>query len=254
MQNPIDILGVDPHGGYHRTPDERDYTPDAPEVGKAVAPFNWGKGYDIEADISELTGQTFKLPTKDQGQSGSCGGQSMAYYGQVLSAYYPRSPQERSAKYLYSQAFVPGGGSDDRSLAKLGVAQGFAPESACPSYDRGQPPMEGFMERPQDITPRARLQASGDKIQLAYVFPTTNLDEIASLLPSSKGGILLLHGSNNGTWLSDVPKPPTRHEPLWTHYMFVGKAGICQGQKGIWAKQSWGPDAAPGTNSWQFLN
>lgn len=251
--NPIDILGVDPHGANLRTPDPRDYTPGAPEVGLAGAPFNWSQGYDVEADLSAMTG-SFNLPTKDQGQSGSCGGQSMAYYGQVLSAYYPHAPAERSAKFLYSQAFVPGGGSDDRTLAKLAISQGFAPESACVSYDRGAPPMEGFMERPQDITARARLLASGDKISLAYVFPTNSLDDIASLLPASKGGVLLLHGSNNGTWLTSVPTPPARHERLWTHYLYVGKARIYQGQKGIWAKQSWGQAAAPDTNGWQFLN
>jgi hypothetical protein len=253
MKNPRDILGVDPHGAKLRALDPRDYKPEAPEVGLAGAPFNWNQGYDVEADISSMTG-SFNLPTKDQGQSGSCGGQAMAYYGQVLSAYYPHAPAERSAKFLYSQAFSPGGGSDDRTLAKLAISQGFAPEAACVSYDRGAPPMEGYMERPQDITPQARLQASGDKISLAYVFPTTSLDDIASLMPLSKGGVLLLRGSNNGTWLSSVPRPPTRNESLWTHYMFMGKARIYQGQKGVWAKQSWGQEAAPDTNGWQFLN
>lgn len=253
MKNPIDVLGVDPHGALLRAPDTRDYRPSSPEIGLAGAPFNWDIGYNVEEDVASMLG-SFTLPTKDQGQSGSCGGQSMSYYGQVLSAFYPHAPAERSAKYLYSQAFVPGGGSDDRTLAKLGVSQGFAPEAACASYDRGAPPMEGFMERPQDITSQARLQASSDKISLAYVFPTASLDEIASLMPQSKGGVLLLHGSNNHTWLSDVPTPPVRSEDLWTHYMYAGKAKIYKGQKGLWAKQSWGQAASPDTNGWQFLN
>jgi hypothetical protein len=253
MKNPIDLIGSHPSGGLTKTIDERDYHPAMPEIGLAQAPLNWSTGYDIETDISNEIGVHFALPTKNQGVSGSCGGQAMSYYGQVLSAYYPHVLTERSAKFLYSQAFNPyGGGSDDRTLAKLAISQGFAPEGSCVSYQNGQAPSEAFMERVGDLTPTARLQASGDKMQLAYTFPSADLESVAGLIPYSKGAILLLHGSNNGTWLSDVPKPPTSRDTLWAHYMYAGKPQIYAGQKGIWAKQSWGTGA--GLNGWQFLN
>jgi hypothetical protein len=71
------------------------------------------------------------------------------------------------------------------------------------------------------------------------------------------GIILGLHGSNNGTWLSQEPKPPTYtpagvSNSLWSHYMYAATPQIRNGVKGIWAKQSWGPSV--GLNGWQFID
>jgi len=142
--------------------------------------------YDVEADISSVLGTAFELPTKNQGDSGSCGGQAFSYYGQALAAYYPHSIIERSAKYPYSQVYVAGGGSSDRDLAQIAIRQGFAPESLCASYQDGQPPTEAFMERPQDITARARIAAAGEKIVSAHAFPQSTLIRSPKPLPPVK--------------------------------------------------------------------
>lgn len=254
MTDPIHVLGVHPSGALPHTPDPRDYSFHSPEVAQAVAPFDWNAGYDVERDISAILGSPFEFSTKNQGQSGSCGGQAFSYLGQAISAAYGRHISERSAKFLYSQVYVPvpGGGSSDRDLAIIAKNQGFGLEGDTVSYENGQPPDEAFMERIQDITPGARIGASKDHISLAYVFPSITLDTVAQALNAGKGIVLGLHGSNNGTWLTAHPKAPVAGEKLWAHYMYGGKARIDFNKKGIWCKQSWGQNV--GDNGWQFLD
>jgi hypothetical protein len=253
MKDPIDVLGVHPSGAYPKQPDPRDYPWHPNEIAQASIPFVWKEVDNPDIELCNVVGDpSFRLPTKNQGVSGSCGGQATSYEGQVLSKIYKGDASERSAKYPYSQVYVPGGGSAPRALAGIALHQGFGLESLTPSYEVGSPPSEAFMERVGDITAQARLSATMDQMSLAYSFPRLDLESVAQAIFAGNGGLLLLHGTNNGTWLSTVPKPPTAGEDVWTHYMAGLVPGIYQGQKGIWAKQSWGPSA--GMNGWQFLN
>lgn len=251
MTDPVDLLGVHPSGAHQKRPDPRDYQFDSPEIGQATAPFDWHTGYDVESEVARNLGHGFQLTQKDQGTSGSCGGQAMAYYGQVLGAYHEGVEDERSAKFLYSQAYVLGGGSDDRELATLTRHQGFGREVDTPSYENGSAPHELFMERPQDITQTARVHAL-TKGTVAYAFAGLTIDAVATAMKASQGIILGVHGINNGTWLSQYPKPPQSGDGgQWAHYMYFGKAFLENGQKYLWGKQSWG--AGVGMNGWQKL-
>lgn len=264
MENPIDVLGVNPSGALERRLDVRDYPYAVGEIAQASEPFNWAVGYDVEADIATVLKTGFQLPTKNQGASGSCGGQAFAYYDQAVGAYYGTSPVERSAKYPYSQVFVgdvaSGGGSSDRDLANIGIHQGYATEVLTPSYPSyGGAPTEQFMEQPQDITAQARLNAGTSRILSAYSFPQINIDIIAQAIGANKGCVLGIYGTNNGTWLSSEPVPPTATDKAtpgarWAHYIYFGKAFMENGVKKVWGKQSWGPSAAPLTNGWQKLD
>jgi len=237
-------------GASERRPDPRDYPFIAGEVAEASAPFAWAPGTGPDAAIDAL------LPTKNQGQSGSCGGQAISYYGQVIRSAYAKDGAQRSAKYPYSQVYVAGGGSSDRDLAAIAIKQGFALETDCPSYQAGFPPTEAFMERPQDITPIARLGAAKDQASLAYAFPIIDLDAIAQAASACMGVILGISGTNNGTWLSTAPTAPTAADfaagAPWRHFMYARDPQIYNGKKGLWAKQSWGPGV--GLNGWQFLD
>lgn len=247
MKNPIDLLGIHPDGAHPRRLDPRDYPYNPLEIAQAGAPFDWTTGYDVEKDIN------FTLPTKDQGSSGSCGGQSFGYYGQVLGVGNGLDKSERSAKYLYSQVYNPfGGGSSDRELASIAKKQGFGLESLTPSYNNGAAPTEAFMERPQDISAAARISASRNQLLLAYAFPALDIDSLGQAVAACKGVVFGITGSNNGTWLSQNPLPPLPGAATWRHYMYAGKAAIVNGQRGIWAKQSWGKNV--GFNGWQFID
>ncbi len=249
--NPIDIIGSHPAGANTRRPDPRDYPYSPLEVAEAAAPFSWQEGNGPDPALASL------LTIKNQGQSGSCGGQAFSYYGQRLRSVYASDPIQRSAKYLYSQVYVPGGGSADRDLATIAIKQGFGLESDTPSYQGGQPPSEAFMERPQDITAHARIGAAKDQASFAYAFPTIDLESVAQAASACYGLVLGIHGSNNATWLSTEPKPPSYAPPgvtnmPWNHYMYGAQPQIYNGKKGLWCPQSWGTVA--GINGWQFIN
>ena len=256
MTDPFHILGADPSGAHVRTPDPRDFPFSPLEVAQASAPFSWATGYDVEVDLG------MKLTVKDQGQSGSCGGQAFATYGQALRIAYAKDAAERSAKFLYSQVYVPvpGGGSSDRELARIAQGQGFGLEKDVSSYMGGNPPVtptEAFMERAQDITGLARIDAAKDKISFAYAFPTINLDSVAQACAASKGIVLGLRGSNNRTWTDVSPRPPSyapvvASNGIWNHYVYGGKPKIYNGKKGIWILNSWGKDVGQG--GWQFID
>jgi hypothetical protein len=253
MKDPIDLLGVHPSGAQLKQSDPRDYPWHPDEIVQAGAPFIWKEVDNPDIELCNVVGDpNFRLPTKNQGSSGSCGGQATSYEGQVLCKILKGDGSERSAKYPYAQVYVPGGGSAERALAGIAIHQGFGLESLTPSYYAGDPPSEPFMERVGDITPAARISAATDQMSLAYSFPQLDIESVAQAIHAGNGGLLLLHGSNNGTWLSTVPTAPKAGEELWTHYMAGLIPGIYKGEKGIWAKQSWGPGV--GMNGWQFLN
>lgn len=245
--DPHHILGDDPTGAIPRRPDPRDYPFAAPEIAQAGAPFQWQVGNGPDPALMAL------MTIKNQGNSGSCGGQAFSYYGQRLQSVYGKESMERSAKYLYSQVYVPGGGSDDRALANIAKQQGFGLEKDCPSYPSyGGSPAEQFMERPQDITPAARIGAGSDKIALAYAFPTIDIESIAQATVACSGIILGIYGANNGTWLGIEPKPTTPQTHGWAHWLYGAQPQIYNGKKGVWVCESWGTSV--GLNGWQFIS
>ena len=254
MQNPIDILGIHPGGAFPSKPDPRNYQFGSSEIAIAPAPFDWNIGYSVEKDISSVLGKPFRLTRKNQGQSGSCGGQGMSVYGQALAAYYKGDMSEKSAKFPYAQVYVPGGGSGFDTLASIYKKQGFGLESLTPSYQGGQAPSEAFMERIGDITAAARIAASKEQEMIAYAYLSPTIDAVAQAMAACKGISILLRGSNNGTWLSTDPVPPTPQEMAngpwspanprgtWAHYMFGIGALMRNGKKTIAVLQSCGPE------------
>lgn len=232
-------------GGLQSRVDPRDYK--WSEVGAASTPFDWTKGYDIEGVLSSKLGRPFKLPVKNQGQSSSCGGQAWSYLGEVLEALATTSFEERSAKFIYSQTYVVGGGSTGRDNAALVKKQGWGLESLTPSYQNGAAPAEIFMERNTDITDEARNNAK-KALSAAYVNVDMGFNSIAQAVRDNNGAIILIQGQDNGTWTSTFPHPPT--SAVWRHWIYVGKALTIDGKKYLGFINSWGN---VGTGGWQYL-
>ncbi len=207
------------------------------------AQFNWEKGYDVEEAIG------MKIPVKNQGESGSCGGQAMAYYGQVLEEVSSKTFEERSARFIYAQCFVPPWGSNMRPLIKIATEQGWARESLLTSYENGQPPKEPFMQRTDDITQEIRDDALNAQM-LSYAIVQPNIDEVALAISNNYGCILGISGQNNGTWLSEFPQPPKT--PDWGHWIYAGRAKMINGKKYIGVLNSWGDTV--GDKGWQWLS
>lgn len=225
--------------------DERDFL--WHEVAHGSAPFDWTAGYDVETLIFDLA----KIGTKDQGQSGSCGGQAWAYYDAAIEALSTKTYEERSARFIYSQTFVPGGGSDGRTNCELVKSKGDAREAVFTSYENGSAPSEAFMEKHSDIT-SAVLTDAAKGMTLGYALVPSVIDTVAQAVRDNGGVIIGIAGSNNGTWLSPNPQHPVKGEDLWYHWLYVGKARIHNGVKQVGVHNSWG--SSVGESGWQWIN
>lgn len=239
--NPND-RNFDP-GGIKDRVDNRDYL--YSEVGFGTNAFDWAVPYDIEKELG------FKLPVKDQGNSFSCGGQAWATYIGILESLATSSFEERSAKYIYSQVYAPGGGSRGRDCADVCVSQGVARETALPSHQDHIPPTEMFMEKSIDITSNVRQDAISSRL-ISYAQVGNDINDIARALKANHGIILGIDGSNNGTWSGAFPKPPILGDTVWRHWIYAGKTEVINGIKGIWCLNSWGTNV--GQNGWQWLS
>lgn len=214
------------------------------EVGFAAKPYDWSQPYDIETIVG-------KLPVKDQGTSFSCGGQAWASYMTVKEAYSSKSLEERSAKFIYSQVYVPGGGSAGRTINDLLKNKGAAREAVTTSYQNGQPPTEDFIERKSDITAQAYYDALSD-LSISYANVNVDIDTVAQAIRDNQGVVLGIYGANNGTWLDSTPVPPTNGESKWAHWVYAGKIKMVNGRKFIGILNSWGTDT--GELGWQWLS
>ena len=207
------------------------------EIGHGSAPFDWSKTLKIEVES-----------LKNQQSSSSCGGQAMSYYGEVLNKVFDGKAEERSAKFIYSQTFVPGGGTAITDLTKLVTDAGWGLESLTPSYFQNNV-TEEFMTRRSDISQEAFKYALKDRA-LAYTWVSnTNIDTIAQAIQANNGAIVGIQGANNGTWLTKFPNCSTKKE--WAHWLFCVGAEKIGGKKYIIVKNSWGNI---GENGYQWLS
>lgn len=249
MKDPKDILGVDPHGAHMSPVDSRDYKYE--EIAHASIPFDWAGGYDFETELAAILNKPFSVPIKNQGASGSCGGQAEGYLGASIAAYNDKVYEEKSAKFTYAPvAVVPGGGSSGRDLANRSINTGWGSETLTTSYQNGQPPSESFMEQVSDITPAATQHASSSKA-LSYVLLPIDIDSVAQAVRDYKGVRIGVVGSNNGTWLTNSPIPPKDGEVFWYHWITFHKAKMLNGKKALGFYNSWG--TAAGDQGLQWL-
>ena len=238
-------------GGIADRPDLRDFQWNSEEFGAALPQFDWNEGFDIEEELRTLLCQpNFKLCPNNQGTSLSCGGQAWSKYAAILYAAAEKTFVENSAKFIYSQTFVPGVGSMGRSNCDILIKQGCSDEDLCVSCHNG-PPDEAFMDRPQDVTAEARLNAKFDQA-LSYATVALDIDEFAHAIKHNHGMVIGVRGSwSANTWQSKNPKPPVSASSTWGHWIYAGKAHMKEGEKQIGLLNSWSETV--GDQGWQWI-
>ena len=223
--------------------DERDYKWE--EIAMGLSTIDWRKGYDVEKKLGVT------IAAKDQGPSFSCGGQAWAYLAAVQEALATGTYEERSAKFVYAQTAVRGGGSAGRTNSILYKDQGVCLEPLCVSYKDGKAPDEAFMVRSADITSQARTDAR-KALAKSYVSVSPDINSIAQAISANGGVIIGIAGTDNGTWRSEFPKAPVDGESQWNHWVYAGKAKMIRGKRHIGIINSWG--LKTGDKGWQWIS
>jgi len=222
-------------GGYIDSYDSRDFK--LSEVAGATTPFNWQLGFDVEKQLN------YNLVVKNQGSSSSCGGQSWSYLSEVLEALGTGTYEPRSAKYIYAQTAVQGGGSYGRDNCAVLESQGVCQEKTLPSY----PNTEINLTAAVDITAEVREDAK-KAIFLPYAHADNDIESIAQAIRDHNGVILGVEGDNNGTWASKFPKPPKTVK--WRHWVYALGAELINGKKYIKILNSWGESVGENGRQW----
>lgn len=205
--------------------------------------FDWEKGYDIEKVLGR------KIVTKDQGSSGSCGGQAWGYLGEVLEMIVSGSYEPRSARWIYAHTHVPTGGSNGRVNCGFVRKNGWVKEEHATSYNKkGRPLSEDEYRVIPTLSQEAKEDAEVSK-PLPYMGVRANIEIMAQAIADNHGIVIVVNGQDNGTWRTEFPKPPKEKE--WGHFLYAGKAKMIDGKKYIGVKNSWGDKT--GKQGWQWI-
>ena len=222
------------HGAIH-TEDPRDIKYEE-HIG-GFSPFDWATGFDVEKHLN------FTLPIKNQWSSESCVGQGWSYKTAIANLAITGKYDEVSAKAIYSQIFLPGGGADIRQGGLLTTKFGELLESIVASHKADGSVDEPFMEDTSWITPQLITMAKNLQTQSVATVNSTDMDTWACAIRDNNGIVAGVTGTNNGTWNSLEPTPPTDTTPqnsLWGHCLYFGKAGVDSKGKYISTPNSWG--------------
>lgn len=191
-------------------------------------------------------------PKRDQGIQSSCVSYVLAKQLAVDELSENGQYRELSPRSLYPYTYVPGGGSNSLEATKLVVKQGMTLEQLLPS--------DGLSE--SEIRKDTGYVTDAKQIALVYkpehfIECGNDMETIASIIQGhrdqgmKKAVALTLIGSNNGTWLTAIPKPPKWYETPWYHRILVTDFGLIDGKKVLAFDNSWGERA--GNKGQQFL-
>jgi hypothetical protein len=235
-------------GAFPDRVDERDFR--VSDFGSAPI-FDWSKAVNIEARLADRIGnKCFSIKTKNQQSSSSCGGQAGSYHSSILEALTIGEYVEKSAKFIYSQNYLPGGGMYMRDIQSTLISQGDCNESILPSVDQSGVCSELWMERSGDINSASRKQAVFSRASAyASVFP--NIDSVAAAVDNFNGVEMLVCGANNGSWGSVEPVAPSIKDDCWYHFVCGIGAQMVNGKKCIKIINSWGESI--GDNGRQYI-
>ena len=241
------------YGGAEPDPIDKDAPKYEDKIGlQAEKDINWGVGFDIRDTLGD------DITKKNQFRSLSCVGQAWAYYNWVLNILelikkygmslkelkqaHPEEVEEASAKAIYSQIHLSGGGAWLIDGAKLICNWGSVTEKVVKSYmsdgTTDEPFMRDTMWKTKQVDGIAKvLQGKEPRvIQASY-----NIDLMARAIMENSGVVGGVTGSNGHGWgYSEFVTPPVEGELTWGHALYFGAFGKDEKGKYIATPNSWG--------------
>lgn len=182
-----------------------------------------------------------KIPTvRDQGQSGSCGGQAFGYHMETNTLIRDGKFTALSSKSIYQPVFVAPEGSNARDLLTRIDRVGACLESDVPSYDNGLPPSEAFMEDGSKITQSMLVTGKQYSGQSYLAFSSTDMNQVKQAIYQGNGATLAVLG-NNPCWTTasgEIAVPASNHL-VWGHFVFLTGWVIRNGSRFFEFVNSW---------------
>lgn len=214
-----------------------------------AGPFDWNIGYSLEQELVGMWNKPFVLPISNQNGSLSCVGQAWTKYSSVKQYVEKGIWVDESAHDLYYRIHLPSGGAYIRDGGMKLINEGVVTEKDLSSYQNGNPPSETYMRTAPALADAVYLKIR-DALQLKEIQGVVaSIESFAKAMSLNHGLILGVNGSNNGTWFSAFPTPPSFAE--WGHALFACRAKMINGKKYIGVANSWGGQV--GENGFQWL-
>ena len=204
-------------GAFRDRPDSRD------RLLKAVigeVKVDWEKGYNVESDLG------IQLKVENQDGSSSCVGQAWAKYTEAIDCAETGKLPDHSAKSIYEQIYVPGGGAYLREGAKVIVKGGVALEELIPSYENGNPPSEPYMTS-QTISNDVRECMKVYRAKEYRFVSSSDVDLLAWTIANNHGAVSGADGDSAG-WQTGEIKNPKKRE--WGHAFYFTGFGLVPGR------------------------
>ncbi len=127
----------------------------------------WEQGFNNEARFGQLK-------SEHQGASLSCTGQGTSKYAEMVNLKETGEKTDLSAKFIYAQVALPGGGAYIRDAMLILVKFGVSEEATVPSYEDGKAPSESFMTNKSALTPAAFENAAKYRAKKLVFLPVSN--------------------------------------------------------------------------------
>lgn len=174
---------------------------------------------------------------KNQNGSGSCVGQSFAYYAELLNAIETDTKIELSARDIYSLIFQEPMGAYLKDAASKICSSGVVLEKDAMSYENGNPPSEQFMRKRDDITKGEEAEGNTFIAKKYLTWDNHSIELFKQAIYQGSGAVIAAKG-NNYCWANSVLLVPEAGQIDWLHAVLL--IGYDDSKKQFTFINSWG--------------
>lgn len=184
--------------------------------------IDWSIPYSVE--------NSFVLKQRNQNGSLSCTAQATSYYCEALEKIEHNKDENYSARFVYSQTYLPGGGTYIWKAMAIPLKIGAAQAESVPDKDSAETTMT---DKSQNAF--AQIEARADKYA---VIPRSNIDQMAQIVKDYSGFITGFDGKND-MFSSDGTANMFTGPSEWGHAVYVCAYETRNGRKCLKFKNSW---------------